>query len=456
MDSRSLGLEPAEIERRLTWASDLADLGRVLGRSPHALSGGEKQRVSLAAILALRPHLLLLDEPFTHLDAEGSERLRQILRKIQAEGIAFVVVEHRLHEVIGDVERLIVLHEGRAAFDGAPRQVLAQDVLSYGLNLPPLVRLFRSWGFPEIPFSVDEALNFLRARSGKLKVQWPVLRSSRHGDSLNRGSMPERLQTGDIDSLAKLEDVWFSYGDQAALRGVTLSLRRGECVAVVGRNGSGKTTLLKHLNGLLKPEKGLVRIMDQDTRKTHVADLARHVGFAWQNPNDQLFQVNVREEVLTGPRVLRAFDPAWCDRLFERFDLGPLLERSPFRLSEGEKKRVAFAAALAVRPQMIVLDEPTAGQDEPFRRELGKLITELKAEGRTVVLVTHDLEFAAEQAERWLAMDDGRIVADGPPEEVMADEKVMRRSGLRPTQSFLLTQALAKEQKEGQLEASSS
>ena len=161
-------------------------------------------------------------------------------------------------------------------------------------------------------------------------------------------------------------------------------------MAILGRNGSGKTTLIKHLNGLLKPSRGTVTGIGTghpDRPNTH--ELARRIGFAWQNPNDQLFQTSVREEVLIGPRILKAYDPPWCERLFERFGLGPLLDRSPFRMSEGEKKRVAFATASG-RPAgtLVILDEPTAGQDEPFRRELGRLIRELREEGKTVLLVT--------------------------------------------------------------------
>jgi energy-coupling factor transport system ATP-binding protein len=210
----------------------------------------------------------------------------------------------------------------------------------------------------------------------------------------------------------------------------------------VGKNGAGKTTLIKHLNGLFKPLRGHLKILGQETLRRTVSELSRHVGLVWQNPNDQLFRPTVREEVLTGPKALRSYDPSWCDELFNRFGLTPLLERSPFTLSEGQKKRVSFAAALAVKPELIVLDEPTAGQDEPFRSELVKFITDLRREDRTVVLVTHDLEFAAEHANRWLVLADGQIIADGPPETLMADSSTMIRAGLRPTQRHQLIQAL--------------
>ena len=499
----SLGLAPAEIEKRLVWASDLVGLAPLLSRPTHSLSGGEKQRVVLGAILALRPRLLLLDEPFTHLDPEGAEMLRTVLRTIQKEGVAIIVVEHRLHEVIADFDRLVVLCHGQIVADGPPRQVLNTDISQYELNLPPLVRLFRSMSWSGNPLSVDEALEALGSQqlpfsallnlglSGETsqptdRKPIPLLTSLLKGEGYNdfpplqvgttrhrgegegaavqsrdhhlgvsTGTMapdggggvrrlmyPAATETQNRDSVVVMEGVWFSYNGSPVLRGINLSLRKGECVALVGRNGSGKTTLIKHLNGLLRPKKGTVAVFGQNTLRTPVAKLARHVGFAWQNPNDQLFQTTVREEVMTGPRALRAYDPDWCSLLFERFELGPLLERSPFLLSEGQKKRVSFAAALAVQPELVVLDEPTAGQDESFRRELGRLISELRAEGRTILLVTHDIEFAAENANRWVALAEGEIVADGSPDAVMADQTAMLKAGLRPTQRFQLIQAI--------------
>jgi energy-coupling factor transport system ATP-binding protein len=248
--------------------------------------------------------------------------------------------------------------------------------------------------------------------------------------------------------VVEAEDVWFHYKDYPILRGVHLRLNQGECVALIGRNGAGKTTLAKHLNGLLKPDRGSLKVLGQDTRKTSVSKLARHVGFAWQNPNDQLFRTTVREEILTGPRVLQAYNPGWCNRLCERLGLGPLLDRSPFSLSEGQKKRVSFAAALAPQPGLIIFDEPTAGQDDPFRRELAELIHQLQRERRTVVLVTHDLEFAAQHAGRWLILAEGQIIADGSPDAVMANHTAMAKAGLRPTQRFQLIQALKETSKE--------
>ncbi len=428
----SLGLVHGEIEQRLAWASKLAELDDLMDRPPHSLSGGEKQKVALGSILALRPRLLLLDEPFTHLDPEGTEGLRRILRMMKSEGMALIIVEHRLHEIIHDVDRIIVLHQGRIAADGSPDQVLAGEISDYGLNLPPLVRLFREMELNGRPLSVEDAIKELKDQNLLAPFSIRLLKEAKTSPSFPRTSPP----------MVEAEDIGFSYQGLSVLRNIHFKLRRGESVALVGQNGAGKTTLIKHLNGLLKPHRGHLKILGQETLRRPVSELSRHVGFVWQNPNDQLFQPTVREEVLTGPKALRSYDPSWCDELFNRFGLVSLLERSPFTLSEGQKKRVSFAAALAVKPELIVLDEPTAGQDEPFRRELVKFIAELQREDRTVVLVTHDLEFAAEHANRWLVLADGQIIADGPPEAVMADSRAMTKAGLRSTQRHQLIQAL--------------
>ena len=431
----SLGLSHDEIEQRLNWASQLAELGDLMDRPPHLLSGGEKQRVALGSIIALQPRLLLLDEPFTHLDPQGTEELRRILRMMKSEGMALILVEHRLHEIIQDVDQIIVLHQGKIAAKGPPDQVLAREVSDYGLNLPPLIRLFREMGLKGRPLSVEDAIKELKNQDLPTPFSARLLKEGKKASISFPGTSPPVVEA---------EDICFSYRGLPVLQDIHFNLLRGESVALVGRNGAGKTTLIKHLNGLLRPHSGRLKILGQETLRRQVSELSRHVGFVWQNPNDQLFQPTVREEVLTGPKALGSYDSSWCEELFDRFGLVSLLERSPFTLSEGQKKRVAFAAALAVKPELVVLDEPTAGQDELFRRELAKFIVELRREERTVLLVTHDLEFAAEHANRWLVLAEGRIIADGLPEAVMADSKAMIQAGLRPTQGYQLLQALKK------------
>jgi energy-coupling factor transport system ATP-binding protein len=226
---------------------------------------------------------------------------------------------------------------------------------------------------------------------------------------------------------------------------------RGECVALVGKNGSGKTTLLKHLNALYRPVCGSVIVLDKDTRRTRVSEFARHVGIVFQNPNDQLFKPNVREEIEVAPRALNRFDRTWIDKLCGWFELNQFLDRSPFMLSEGEKKRVSFAAALASHPEIVALDEPTTGQDSAFRAALARLMRDLQNEGITIVLATHDLEFAEQVATRWIVLADGEIVADAQPDKVMRDASILSRAALRPTARWQLEHAFEDEHRKSVL-----
>ncbi len=429
----SLGMSPSEIEQRLAWAVKLTELDSLMARAPHTLSGGEKQRVALGAILTLRPRLLLLDEPFTHRDPEATEVLRRILRSMKSEGITLIVVEHRLHEILQDVDRIIILHQGRCAQDGIPEQILAEDLSAYALNLPPLIKLFRDFGITKPILSLHEAIRELIGRN---------LIGPFYQHLIHTPTSPSSLQTEWSEPVLEVENLWSQMNGHPILKGIHLTIRKGECVALLGRNGAGKTTLIKHLNGLLKPERGLVRVFGIDTRKKPVSALSRKVSLVWQNPNDQIFCSTIREEVLTGPKVLKTVDENWVGELFHRFGLLPLLDRSPFALSEGQKKRVTFAAALSVKPDLVVLDEPTAGQDEPSRNQLISILSQLRAEGQTILFVTHDLEFAAEHASRWIVLADGEIQADGSPDEVMAQSAIMEKSGLLPTQRFRLIQAI--------------
>jgi len=431
----SLGLPRAEIRSRIAWAMDAARLTHLADRAPHSLSGGEQQIVALAAILALRPRVLVLDEPFANLDPETTAHLRGILRQAHVQGTTLVLAEHRLHATIQDATRLIVLDHGRVVRDGAPREVLRDDVSAFRLNTPYVVRYARKAGWPQIPLSVNEALAMAYAADALPRAPKQMV-AERNG--YGAPSIPP-----DAPRVIEMRAVSFARDRREVLRQISLEIARGECVALVGKNGSGKTTLLKHLNALHRPARGSVTVLNQDTRNARVPDLAPHVGFVFQNPHDQLFKPNVREEIEVAPRALKRLDRAWIEKLCDEFELPPFLERSPFLLSEGEKKRVSFAAALAAQPEIVALDEPTTGQDFAFRAALARLVRDLQNEGITIILATHDLEFAEQIAPRWIVLADGEIVADGAPANVMQNETILARAALRPTARFRMQEGLA-------------
>jgi len=241
-------------------------------------------------------------------------------------------------------------------------------------------------------------------------------------------------------------DVVFRYpGGVQALAGVSLEVVSGEAVAIIGENGAGKTTLARHLNGLLRPQQGYVRIGDWDTREHTVAQLAHRVGYVFQNPDDQLFERTVRRELAFGPRNLgrrEAEVEAAVARALNRLGLEALAESHPYDLSLAQRRLVALAAVLAMETPIVVLDEPTTGQDAAGTALLGRVIADLRAEGRTVITISHDMDFVAEHFPRVVVMADGRILADGPTEEVLAQTGLLTQAQVDPPQLVRLATAL--------------
>ncbi|MFQ5859120.1 MAG: energy-coupling factor ABC transporter ATP-binding protein, partial [Anaerolineae bacterium] len=266
---------------------------------------------------------------------------------------------------------------------------------------------------------------------------------ARSGDRPQHGSGVARSGDRPQHGVIEVVDISYHFDGEPALEHATLQVHQGECLALAGANGSGKTTLIKHLNGLYRPDRGQVMVLGRDTHYVPTSELARYVGLVFQNPNDQFFRSTVHDEIMAGPQAVGFSDPKWYDALLDLFGLQPYLGRSPYRLSEGEKKRVAFASALATRPEIIVLDEPTTGQDRHFRESLHDLLDKLRHRGQTIVLVTHDLEFASAVADRWAVMAGGRVIANGDPDAIMADTEVMEPASLQPTEEFRLRQALS-------------
>ena len=369
----SLGVPFPEIEKRISEVSRSFALDDLLDRSPHELSGGEKQRVAIASVFCLRPRILVLDEPFAHLDPSNRRRIRSLLRCIRREGTTLVVVEHTPDPLLEDASRAFLMDRGSLA---------EHDIRSFEHFLEEAGILFR-WETPP-PSSQD--------------------------------------RRGDV--LLEVTGLTGNNGASTVLYGISFSIRQGERVALLGENGAGKTTLLKHLVALRRPRQGDVRFRGKSIYRLSPHEIASKMGISFQNPNDQFFKTLVRDEVLAGVQALssagRTVNSAWVHEVFDLFGLEPVADRSPYRLSEGEKKRVSLASSAAMDPQMLIWDEPTAGQDGRFRRHLARLVHRLSQQGKTFLIATHDLEFARATCSRALLLERGRITADGPPEDVIA------------------------------------
>jgi len=405
----NLGFPVNLIARRIEEALDTVGIASLRFRRHHELSGGEKQKVAIASVLALHPEVLVLDEPTSELDPQSAEEVLRLLERLNDElGITIILIEHRLDRVIHLVDRVLVMNEGIIQASGQPREVMNTDGLCLGI--PPVIRLMqrlRAKGLKlgKLPLTVKEA---------RLKLQ-KVLRNINTTEFAD-----DRL---DINPVLKVDKLWFSYEDRAALRDIKITINKGEFIAIMGRNASGKTTLVKHLNGLARPSKGRVIIDGIDTKQYSVAELSRQVGYVFQNPNDHLFADTVEEEVafsLRNQGVEQENIDKSVERILNEFKLTRYRQVYPRNLSGGEKQRLALASVLVTRPKIIILDEPTRGMDYALKRELIGFLTDYCKYGNTVVMVTHDVETVAECADRVILLSEGRVVVDGSKREVLS------------------------------------
>ena len=409
----NLGLPRPELRTRVDEAMRLLGISQLALRAPHELSDGQKQRVALAGVIAMRPRLIILDEPTSLLDPETASDLVSLVNRLnKEEGITFVIVEHRLELLVPIADRIIVMDRGRIEMDGRTADVLDDPRCVRAGNIHP----------PSLPAlrAVEEA----RRRPAK---------AAHEPGGARQGA--ERALT-----LIEVKGVSFTHQNGVkALDGVSLSVGRGEFVAIVGENGAGKTTLVKHLNGLLKPATGSVTVDGQDTRSVSTAQLARKVGIAFQNPDHQLFSDTVENELSFALRNFGFDEVRIEERLtwaLEFFSLQQYRRSSPLILSGGEKKRLTLASILAWDPDVVVLDEPTVGQDAIQKEKLTSIIETLKSTGKTIIVVSHDVEFLWSMQPRLVVMKQGRIVEDGPSSRVMLDRELL--AGARVSQPQLV------------------
>ncbi len=421
------------IARRIEESLDALGIFNLRHKQTRELSGGEKQKVAIASILALHPEVLVLDEPTSELDPQSAEDLLSTIEKLNDElGITIILIEHRLERVLPYVDRLIVLDRGRKLIDGDVQEVLRsgyQKVSDTGIGLPPLIRLTQKLrqhnaGPGDIPLTVKE---------GRVLLQG-MLQSTR-GKKLSQEQNCKEEPARDFNAQLKangrkkpaairVEKLGYSYPEGIkVLQGINLEVREGEFVAIMGRNTAGKSTLVKHFNGLLKPTIGTVTVYEKDTRRTTTAELSRKVGFVSQNPNDHLFADMVEDEINFALKNLgysQVDIRLRTEDVLDRFGLREYRRQYPRSLSGGERQRVALASVVAVRPKILILDEPTRGMEYRLKTELMSFLRDYVRLGNTVILITHDVEIVADYAERVILMSEGKIRVDGGKHEVLS------------------------------------
>jgi energy-coupling factor transporter ATP-binding protein EcfA2 len=377
---RNLCLPADEIERRVTWALDAVGLAHVRDRTTHALSGGERQRLAIAAVLAMGPKVLVLDEPMASLDVAGTRAVVDTVRRLnEREGVTVLIVEHRLGPAAALASRTVLLHQGAIVADGATDDVLGDRALIRRLGL--------------------------RRPADDSQVSWTEL--------------VEPAPPDDRPALVSLTGVTAGEGRRPALVDLDLTIHQGDYVAVVGANGAGKSTLARVIAGLLRPRHGSVSCGGRRRLRPGTG-----VGMLFQDPTSQLLCDTVEQEVSLGLRNVKRLSAAAVDEALDVVDLSALRRRPVYALSLGEQQRLAVAAVLVMAPRLLILDEPTVGQDWGHMGRFMEGVRKLNEAGSAVLLITHDYKLVHHCASRIVVLDQGRIVADGVPRARVAEREV--------------------------------
>jgi energy-coupling factor transporter ATP-binding protein EcfA2 len=404
----NLALPREEVEQRVLHSLAAMDILQLRRRSIFAISGGQKQRLAIADVLAMEPDILLFDEPLANLDSNGVRLMQDIFRTLHARGKTLIVAEHRTEEILrASPTRVVVIERGRLVADKSDPEILIEfgDVI-------------------KIP-----AEYVLKGRTLRSKVPQQAMPPL----VLAQGITPRGLG----QELIRIEDLTFEYsGKIRALSDVNLAIREGERVALLGNNGAGKSTLALSMVGLLKPTSGCVLIMGKDSRTLSTAETARMVSLVFQNPFSMLFAKTVREELAFGPKNIGLKLDEVSQMIPEtakQCSIDHLLDKSPFASSFGEKKRICVASILTMEPRCIILDEPTAGQDYRSYSHFMNFIVSLSQRVRSFIVITHDPDLAIEYTDRAIVLNDGKIIADGRTREILADPSILTQGAIRET-----------------------
>ena len=413
------------------WAERL-DLTSLLNHRPQDLSGGQKQRVSLAGVLIDESPILLFDEPLANLDPKSGQETIDLIDKIHKEvGATTIIIEHRLEDVLyRPVDRILLVNEGELIFNGSPDELLSSTLLlENGIREPLYVTVLRQLGFD--------------TRSAQNLSQLDAL-------DLSDLALPDRVlkdkRDSSSDSILKVEGLSVSYGDNPTIiEDLSFSLKKGERLAIVGKNGAGKSTLAKALCGFV-PSQGKLTYEGQDISQDSIAERSERIGFVLQNPNQMISQTMIFDEVALGLRLRGIEEAEVEERVHEVLKTCGLysFRKWPISaLSFGQKKRVTIASILVLRPEIIILDEPTAGQDYKTYTDIMNFLDSLQKQGHTIVMITHDMQLMLEYSDRCLVVVEGKIIADDNPVTILNQKDLLESANLKQTSLYTLGQKLS-------------
>lgn len=423
-----------EMHKQVEQIAELVDVKRVLKHAPHEISGGQKQRVGLGGVMVGEVDVLLFDEPLANLDPATGKQAIVLIDEIQKRtGCAVIIIEHRLEDVLyRPVDRVVVMGDGRIVYDGDPDRLLCEDLLQQrGIREPLYVTALKYAGVRLRPHMRPSYLPELKLSTEQRKqvLDWFVGQPAQE-------AAPER------EVLLRAENIDFTYeGGHHALRGIHAVVHKGEMLSIVGTNGAGKSTFSKVICGFEKPQSGILELNGVDLSTLSIKERADHIGYVMQNPNQMISKTQIYDEVALGLR----------NRGVSEEEIRPRVERTlkicglyPFRnwpvsaLSYGQKKRVTIASILVLEPEMILLDEPTAGQDLKHYTEIMDFLSELNRQGVTVVLITHDMHLMLEYTPRAIVFNAGQVIADRSAAEVLNSPEIVAAAHLKETSLYHL------------------
>ena len=413
------------------WAERL-DLTSLLNYRPQDLSGGQKQRVSLAGVLIDESPILLFDEPLANLDPKSGQETIDLIDKIHKEvGATTIIIEHRLEDVLyRPVDRILLVNDGTLLFNGSPDELLSSTLLlENGIREPLYVTVLRQLGFD--------------TRSAQNLSQLDAL-------DLSDLVLPDRVlkdkRDSSSESILKVEGLSVSYGDNPAIiDDMSFSLKKGERLAIVGKNGAGKSTLAKALCGFV-PSQGKLTYKGQDISQDSIAERSERIGFVLQNPNQMISQTMIFDEVALGLRLRGIEETEVEERVHEVLKTCGLysFRKWPISaLSFGQKKRVTIASILVLKPEIIILDEPTAGQDYKTYTDIMNFLDSLQKQGHTIVMITHDMQLMLEYSDRCLVVVEGKVIADDKPVTILNQKDLLESANLKQTSLYTLGQKLS-------------
>lgn len=481
---QNLGFPPEEIRTRVESVLRCFGIWEYRDRNPFDLSGGQLQRVAICSVLAMNPDVLILDEPTSQLDPEGSEEVFHTVDELTKMGITIIMIEQKIEKLAGYCDRVLLMHQGHVVDYDTPRKIFSrEDLYDLGVNPPAYTRFARAnaLAFEDgtLPVTHAETLELVKASGADRATLIASLRGMTAGVQMegavpqtaveNSASMTDVAQPAGAGAEAvaaeasastsgrsasegagaaatfQVQDLRFSYvKGREVLHGLNLALDHRP-TAIIGQNGAGKTTLVRVLKGLLKPDSGEIRYQGENLETKTVAELASRVGYVFQNPDDQIFKYKVLEEVMFGPLNIGMSQQeaeACAHEALRMVGLDEKADENPYDLELSDRKMVAIASVLAMNTDVIILDEPTIAQSWNGREKIREIIQTQAAQGKLVIAILHDMDFVANSFARVIAMAHGEILADGAPAEVFRNHPVLEKAALAAPPLYELLEEL--------------